>query len=326
MFDLNVYLSSKGRIGRQTWWLATIVLYVILFVLVFLFSALLSNDDSGFSVILVLIVELLFAAAYITVSVKRLHDLDKSGWYYLIALIPFIGGLILFIQLGFIQGTIGSNTYGDDPLRTAVTNTISSIPISPVSVSPVPATPVKAPAQQCEVKFDEAGKVLSVEAPQGQWMLKQNGQNKYYSQRANSLLQATEILKKLSYIPQLTYYVVDTPDGTLGRDINGYYTDSPVKTKNLAVDFRRGKSEAVEFLGLHDFGDVLKNQTTAAFLKQNGQYSRLVLLMKCGECGYESPVETQAGAFDRECYCCGTKNEGTRSSINVFLGSGMVEI
>jgi uncharacterized membrane protein YhaH (DUF805 family)/Tol biopolymer transport system component len=115
---VNAYISAKGRTGRQTWWIASIILYVILFMLGFLqFSALASNNNSRISSLLLLILELVFVAAYIPVSVKRLHDLNKSGWYYLIALIPFIGSSILFVQLGFIKGTDGSNQYGDDPLN-----------------------------------------------------------------------------------------------------------------------------------------------------------------------------------------------------------------
>lgn len=50
----------------------------------------------------------------IAVSVRRMHDLDKSGWMLLIALIPLIGGLLLLYW--FCQrGTAGDNRFGQDP-------------------------------------------------------------------------------------------------------------------------------------------------------------------------------------------------------------------
>ncbi len=178
----------------------------------------------------------------------------------------------------------------------------------------------------CTVAFDADGKVLSIETAQGRWAASRKGQRAYYTQKAGSLLRAAEVLKKVNSVPQLTYYVVETPDGSLGRDINGYYTEAPLKTGNLSVPSRRDQSEAVEFLGLKGFGNEVANLNCAAYLKQSGQYSRLVLLMKCGGCGYESPVETQAGAIARECYCCGVTNKGQRGNINVFVGSKKVEI
>jgi len=178
----------------------------------------------------------------------------------------------------------------------------------------------------CKVEFDENGKFVSVSVPQGQWTQNLSGQCKYYSQKASSLLQAAEVLKKINSIPQYTYYVVDTPDGSLGRDINGFYTEAAIKTKNLTVETRVAKSEIVESLSLLGSGNMMANQTAVAQLKKNGQYARLVLFMKCGQCGYEFPVETLAGDLVRECYCCGATNKSHRGSINIFLGSSMVEI
>jgi len=179
---------------------------------------------------------------------------------------------------------------------------------------------------RCKVVFDSNGQVASIEIPQGHWTIKQNGQSKYYTQIANSLLEATEILKKIDSIPQLTYYVVDTPNGTLCRDIQGYNTEASIKTTNLIVESRLEKSEAVNFSSLMGFGDMQANQTTVAHLKKTGQYSRLVLLMKCGHCGYESPVETQPGSLVRECYCCGAVNKGHRATITMYFDSSKVEI
>ncbi len=47
----------------------------------------------------------------LAVTVRRLHDLDKSGWWYCIQLVPVIGGL-WFLYLMVIGGTLGPNRYG----------------------------------------------------------------------------------------------------------------------------------------------------------------------------------------------------------------------
>jgi uncharacterized membrane protein YhaH (DUF805 family) len=50
----------------------------------------------------------------IAVSVRRLHDINRSGWYYLLGLAPVIGSLILLFWF-FKRGTSGGNDYGPDP-------------------------------------------------------------------------------------------------------------------------------------------------------------------------------------------------------------------
>jgi uncharacterized membrane protein YhaH (DUF805 family) len=50
----------------------------------------------------------------IAVSVRRFHDQDKSGWMYLLAFIPYVGGLILLVFM-CLEGTRGDNSYGPDP-------------------------------------------------------------------------------------------------------------------------------------------------------------------------------------------------------------------
>jgi hypothetical protein len=179
---------------------------------------------------------------------------------------------------------------------------------------------------KCKVQFDANGKVLNIEIPQNRWALKRTGQNTYYTQKADSLLQAAEILKKIASIPQLAYYMVDTPDGSLGRDTHGYYTEAPIKTASLIVEFRSPKTDTVASPSLKGFGDMGANHSSVAYLKKSGHYARVVLLMKCGNCGYESPVETEQGSLVRECYCCGVENKGDRAGITVILGSNVVVI
>ncbi|WP_338338264.1 DUF805 domain-containing protein, partial [Xanthomonas citri] len=45
---------------------------------------------------------------------RRLHDQDKSGWFYLISLVPYVGAFVLLVFM-CIEGTPGPNQYGENP-------------------------------------------------------------------------------------------------------------------------------------------------------------------------------------------------------------------
>ena len=66
----------------------------------------------------VLIILLLFYFALliptIAVQVRRFHDQDKSGWFVLLNLIPYLGGIIELVFM-CLEGTRGPNRYGRDP-------------------------------------------------------------------------------------------------------------------------------------------------------------------------------------------------------------------
>lgn len=65
---------------------------------------------------------ILFFAIYVlaslvptlAVSVRRLHDINKSGWWMLLCLIPMGGFVILILEC--IEGDPGNNQYGPNPL------------------------------------------------------------------------------------------------------------------------------------------------------------------------------------------------------------------
>jgi len=182
-------------------------------------------------------------------------------------------------------------------------------------------------------KCTKCGKTIETVIGEGlndgsQWTMRGNAQAKYYSKKADSLASACEMLKKLASIPPMTYYLVDTPNGTLGRDIVGFFTESPIGTKGIQTSYRYcGKGgESVEAQSLKDFGNMIQTQSTVAAIKSSGQYAKLILMMKCGHCGYESPVETQEGEMERECYFCGTNNKTHRGGVNVFTARGVVKL
>lgn len=176
------------------------------------------------------------------------------------------------------------------------------------------------------IEFDANGKVIKIDVRGGRWEEKRSGQSRYFTQRGRSLLHATEILNAVSSIPGQTYYAVDTPDGTLGRDMFGFYTEAPIKTSGLRLETSAPVSGPVESVSLTAFGDAMKSQTAVAQLKSAGQYAAFILLLECGRCGYKSPVETKAGDLERQCYACGAMNKSHRATINVFLGSRMAQI
>jgi uncharacterized membrane protein YhaH (DUF805 family) len=51
----------------------------------------------------------------LAVSIRRLHDLDRSGWWYLLIFIPLIGLIVLLVWY-CTRGTVGSNRFGPDPV------------------------------------------------------------------------------------------------------------------------------------------------------------------------------------------------------------------
>jgi uncharacterized membrane protein YhaH (DUF805 family) len=54
----------------------------------------------------------------IAVAIRRLHDLDRTGWWILLSLIPIVGWIILLIWY-CTRGTDGSNRFGPNPLPAA---------------------------------------------------------------------------------------------------------------------------------------------------------------------------------------------------------------
>ena len=61
---------------------------------------------------------LIFLAIFagLSLGVRRCHDLDKSGWMLLLGAVPYIN-VFWGLYLIFKRGTVGSNRYGDDPIR-----------------------------------------------------------------------------------------------------------------------------------------------------------------------------------------------------------------
>lgn len=67
----------------------------------------------------------------LAVTVRRLHDTDRSGWWVLIALIPLVGSIVLLV-FTCLEGTRGPNAYGADPKQPVMTGPQTDHPTMPV--------------------------------------------------------------------------------------------------------------------------------------------------------------------------------------------------
>ena len=115
---LHKYATFAGRASRsELWWfiLFSVVLGMIVGGIDISIPGLRWLSSESPIGALGVLLSLAFFIPGLAVAVRRLHDLNKSGWWYFLGIIPVIGGLILLYW--FVQrGTIGPNDYGPDPV------------------------------------------------------------------------------------------------------------------------------------------------------------------------------------------------------------------
>lgn len=120
------YFKCEGRARRSEFWFFKLFVSIINFLYLTIVSIIfaIKNKDKSekekedFNIfdsipvlIIYIVINVIFILPNITVSVRRLHDVNKSGCYYLLNLIPLIGSLILlyfYLQDSFPD----SNEYG----------------------------------------------------------------------------------------------------------------------------------------------------------------------------------------------------------------------
>jgi len=105
---LKKYAVFTGRARRTEYWMFVLFNVIIACVLGFIESLLgMPGIISGLYSLAVLIPSL-------AVGARRLHDTNRTGWWLLIGLVPFIGVIVLIIFF-VLPGTPGENSFGPDP-------------------------------------------------------------------------------------------------------------------------------------------------------------------------------------------------------------------
>ena len=112
---LRQYVDFKGRARRAEYWNFALFSALISIALTLTDIFIIGIDPfAGESGILSNLYRLAVFLPSLGVLVRRLHDVGKSGWFFLIVLIPFIGAIWLLILL-FIDGEQGENKWGPNP-------------------------------------------------------------------------------------------------------------------------------------------------------------------------------------------------------------------
>ncbi|MCX5388698.1 DUF805 domain-containing protein [Streptomyces sp. NBC_00094] len=105
---LKRYADFTGRARRKEYWMYSLFTLIAVLVLAII------DFSLGTYPVLVGIYGLATLLPSLGVTVRRLHDTGRSGWWYLIALVPFVGGIVLLV-FTVIEGDAHPNAYGADP-------------------------------------------------------------------------------------------------------------------------------------------------------------------------------------------------------------------
>ena len=106
----NIF-EYKGRASRSAYWwfaLAELIGWVGVVILAAIFAAV---HVPALSILLYLAAAVAAFLLGLSLTIRRLHDQDKSGFWYFIGFVPFIGGIWLLVLM-VMEGTPGPNRFG----------------------------------------------------------------------------------------------------------------------------------------------------------------------------------------------------------------------
>ena len=108
------YFCFSGRARRKEYWLFVLFNYIVGVVIGFVCGFLSGATGIAAFAYLGVIYHLAVLLPGLGVGVRRLHDIGKSGWWFLIVLVPFVGPIVLIVFL-CLDSQPGENSYGANP-------------------------------------------------------------------------------------------------------------------------------------------------------------------------------------------------------------------
>jgi len=115
------YVGFSGRAPRSEYWFF-VLSYCLLLIAASVVGLLLGGKTMLFVALGIAFLGIILPS--LAAQVRRLHDTNASGWWILLALIPYAGGLIMLVWF-CIPGTKGENRFGPDPLQSDVSEVFS---------------------------------------------------------------------------------------------------------------------------------------------------------------------------------------------------------
>ena len=110
---IRKYAEFTGRARRSEYWMFALINFIICFVLGFIESAI------GMAAVLSGIYSLAVLIPGIAVAIRRMHDTNRSGWWWLISLVPIVGVIVLIVFLAQ-DSQAGDNQFGANPKAATV--------------------------------------------------------------------------------------------------------------------------------------------------------------------------------------------------------------
>ena len=114
-------MRFSGRARRKQFWLFLLVMLIITWIAMFVDTVTgvaipleIMGQMVGIGVFYTVVV-LALVLPTLAVTVRRLHDTNRRGWWYFILFVPFIGWIWILVLL-CLKGTEGENRFGPDPL------------------------------------------------------------------------------------------------------------------------------------------------------------------------------------------------------------------
>ena len=108
----------QGRASRSEYWWFQLLIIICYLIFIGGDEAIIFRDHPAYDVLIWMAIGVIVICILpgLAVTIRRLHDINKSGGWILISLIPFIGSLLLLLML-ILEGTKGKNRFGKNPLK-----------------------------------------------------------------------------------------------------------------------------------------------------------------------------------------------------------------